>query len=300
LTQLFKTSVVNNDFNKNQAPGAGVAGSGVTSSAPGQFAWSKARKMADYASRAYSLGPFNSDEPTPTVIQDSKTDAQAIIVLNEYGNIIVAFKGSSCPRDFVQDAKARQVTELLWTTADAVAKVHTGFLEDFEAIAGKVVSVVRAMIATSGQATPVYITGHSLGGALAILCALEFARQKIPVAGVYTFGQPRVGNNVFAGIYNEALHDRTFRIVNQNDIVPRLPWVWRKYWHCGQLVFLPVGGGWALNPAWWTVVLSDVLGLYGAYRNREDVLIREHFIDAYQKRIEMLGDGDNAPLRDRS
>jgi pimeloyl-ACP methyl ester carboxylesterase len=248
----------------------------------GIFSWPLARELATFAALAY----------TKASVQDSRTNAQAFVTVNSDGDIVVAFKGSSSPRDFLQDAKF-MMRQSGWAVNDSPAMAHAGFLEDFTAIEAAVIGQVEAYLAANHGAK-IYVTGHSLGGALAILGALELHRQKLPVGGVYTFGQPRVGNKGFTDIYDakligldrvsphqESLWDRTFRVVNQNDIVPRLPGWLDGYRHCGQEIFLPVGGGWWLNPSWPLKCLSDLIGLYGAYRNREEVLVREHFLQAY-------------------
>ncbi|KPA80489.1 hypothetical protein ABB37_04707 [Leptomonas pyrrhocoris] len=70
----------------------------------------------------------------------------------------------------------------------------------------------------------IYVTGHSLGGALACLCAYSLRRMLLliqypePDVAVYTFGQPRIGNSVFKQHYNHAV-PRTFRVVNESDVV---------------------------------------------------------------------------------
>lgn len=70
----------------------------------------------------------------------------------------------------------------------------------------------------------VYVTGHSLGGALACLCAYSLRRMLLllaypePDIVVYTFGQPRIGNSVFKQHYNRAV-PCTFRVVNESDAV---------------------------------------------------------------------------------
>ncbi|XP_024543842.1 uncharacterized protein LOC9654181 isoform X1 [Selaginella moellendorffii] len=83
----------------------------------------------------------------------------------------------------------------------------------------------------ANKSAKVYITGHSLGGALAtVFTAMLFYNKEDSVteriAGVYTFGQPRVGDIDFADYMDEKLNDpvnRYFRIVYSNDIVPRIP-----------------------------------------------------------------------------
>ncbi len=76
----------------------------------------------------------------------------------------------------------------------------------------------------NNQALKLWITGHSLGGALAILAGASCYENQpqINVAGIYTYGQPPVGNRQFAESFNNKLKAKTFRFVNNNDIVPRL------------------------------------------------------------------------------
>ena len=80
----------------------------------------------------------------------------------------------------------------------------------------------------------VYITGHSLGGALATIAALDIARKNKlnnPI-NLYTFASPRVGDNTFADKFNEFVSKdkiKAFRFANSEDIVPKVPFpVWFK------------------------------------------------------------------------
>ena len=68
-----------------------------------------------------------------------------------------------------------------------------------------------------------YITGHSLGAALATIEAFNLTREGVPVESVYTIGSPRVGDPAFRDEYDKRLKDRTFRHVNYSDIVTRVP-----------------------------------------------------------------------------
>ena len=81
------------------------------------------------------------------------------------------------------------------------------------------------------RTTSVYVTGHGLGGAFAIISALDindYLNQGVDV--VYTFGQPRVGNDAFAAYYANKLPN-TFRVINNADIVPHLPPTTAGYLH---------------------------------------------------------------------
>jgi hypothetical protein len=88
--------------------------------------------------------------------------------------------------------------------------------------------------------TQFWVTGHSLGGALAALAATSLEYQGFKVAGLYTFGQPRVGDWAFTRQVNAHMGDRMFRYVNNNDIVPLIPPqmnplnIGRLYGHMGQ------------------------------------------------------------------
>src|SRR5262249_38418009 len=84
----------------------------------------------------------------------------------------------------------------------------------------------------------VWITGHSLGGALAQLCAAQtqFVLQ-VPVQGVYTFGQPRVGDEDFARTIHGRLGSQIFRVINDRDLVPRVPLFAMGFRHYGTEIF---------------------------------------------------------------
>jgi pimeloyl-ACP methyl ester carboxylesterase len=69
---------------------------------------------------------------------------------------------------------------------------------------------------------PLWFAGHSLGGGLAQLAAMRAAEEGLPVAGVYAFGSPKVGDPAFAEAYDRRLDGRSYRIVNGDDLVPRM------------------------------------------------------------------------------
>jgi pimeloyl-ACP methyl ester carboxylesterase len=69
----------------------------------------------------------------------------------------------------------------------------------------------------------VTICGHSLGGALATLLALDVAANtRFSDPTVYSYGSPRVGDSLFASTYNQVVKN-SYRIANRLDIVPALP-----------------------------------------------------------------------------
>ncbi|XP_063933705.1 uncharacterized protein LOC135145513 [Zophobas morio] len=80
-----------------------------------------------------------------------------------------------------------------------------------------------------------FITGHSLGGALATICAADlFLNHSITFDHFITFGQPRVGNSNFAAWWEEIFRDKdVLRVTHAKDLVPHLPYALFKYQHFG-------------------------------------------------------------------
>ncbi|MEU3064685.1 lipase family protein [Streptomyces subrutilus] len=100
--------------------------------------------------------------------------------------------------------------------------VHYGFHRALQSVYPQIRDTILEY-RTDGQS--VWFTGHSLGGALAMLAGarFHFEEPRLLPDGVYTFGQPRTCERLLAGAHNKAFRDRCHRFVNNNDIVPHLP-----------------------------------------------------------------------------
>ncbi len=94
-------------------------------------------------------------------------------------------------------------------------KVHDGFQEAFSTVEPDIMREVSAL-----SDYKLYVTGHSLGGALAVIAARALTGDN--VAACYTFGSPRVGNSEFG----DAIKAPIYRVVNAADAVPRVPPTW--------------------------------------------------------------------------
>ena len=129
---------------------------------------------------------------------------------------------------------------------------------------------VFAQIRTITTKKKLYVTGHSLGGALAMLYAFRCEGLSHTVAitaqasAVVTFGQPRVGDAAFARDYDARLGDVTLRVVHECDIVPRVPvhWLLSLYRHAGHSLFLDAIGAAHLDMPAWMRLPSDILDLW--------------------------------------
>ena len=141
------------------------------------------------------------------------------------GEAVIAIRGTEGLLEWFQDAKID--TEKFPFLAEA-GETEDGFTDVYKSIAvsapaGKSVTESLATIFGTRQVNSLTICGHSLGGALATLQALDVAansRFKNPT--VYTYASPRTGDAQFASTYNRMVPN-TFRIVNRVDVVPKLP-----------------------------------------------------------------------------
>ncbi|KAG5473794.1 hypothetical protein LSCM1_04424 [Leishmania martiniquensis] len=102
---------------------------------------------------------------------------------------------------------------------------HAGFLAIWKTLKPTVLSRLRGLLCDDPDTVfRIFTTGHSLGGALASLCAYSITnmlkRMDYPIADVtvYTYGQPRMGNRTFQRIYDKTV-PRSFRVVNESDVV---------------------------------------------------------------------------------
>ncbi|KAF2285575.1 hypothetical protein GH714_005600 [Hevea brasiliensis] len=173
-------------------------------------------------------------------------------------------------------------------------QVHSGFLSAYDSVRMRIISIIKLSVGyiDDGGEPPVkwhvYVTGHSLGGALATLLALELSSSQLSKHGaisvtMYNFGSPRVGNKRFAEVYNQKVKD-SWRVVNHRDIIPTVPRL-MGYCHVAQPVYLAAG---ELKEALGNVELSkdgypvDVVG-----ESTPDVLVHE-FMKGEKELIEKI------------
>ncbi|AJY77763.1 lipase [Paenibacillus beijingensis] len=137
-------------------------------------------------------------------------------VLESEQAAVLAFRGTNSVSDWVSDFMADQVD---FTFVPGGGLTHRGFTSLYSGARKQTMELLRKLPSSK----PLFVTGHSLGGALATLAALDIsANTGLSAPMVYTFGSPRVGDPVFVRAFNRAI-PVSFRIENENDIVPHLP-----------------------------------------------------------------------------
>ncbi|MFB7668923.1 lipase family protein [Kitasatospora sp. NPDC056138] len=145
-------------------------------------------------------------------------DTQAYTMASEH-MIVTAFRGTEPAqiRDWLSDA-----TTPPWPGPGGTGYVHYGFAKALASVHPAVVKTVGEL-RTNGQS--LWFTGHSLGGALAMLGAARLYLEEplLKADGIVTFGQPRTCDRLLAAACNKGFKGRMYRFVNNNDIVPQLP-----------------------------------------------------------------------------
>ncbi|TDF56782.1 S8 family serine peptidase [Cupriavidus sp. L7L] len=142
--------------------------------------------------------------------------------------LLIAFRGSESIGDWIGNL------DVLMTDR-GYANVHSGFAAAFDLVKEPIASSLTE-IGTAGK--HIWLTGHSLGGALATVAAAEFS-QILGHATVHTFGQPRVGDASLQALFQREFPLRFFRFVNDDDVVARVP---PLYSHVGRLVHFDGSG----------------------------------------------------------
>lgn len=210
---------------------------------------------------------------------------QGYVMANESA-IVVSFRGTQGKdlRDWITNLDFDRLE-----TPDGA--VHCGFNKAVDRVFEDLLLTVMKF-RTQGQA--LFLTGHSLGGALATLTTLRLVNAGQSVQGLYTFGSPRVGDRTYFDRFNMALDrrldaeldvmpiDRAFRIVNDEDIVPKLPFKATGYCHVGEKYRFDTQGSLCLNP----VPIQDLL-----------VAIQDEIEDFLEPDWEVINDHDLGSYR---
>lgn len=128
------------------------------------------------------------------------------------GNVFVTFRGTKSLEDWLSDF-----------TLPLVAHPWGQVEQGFSSLYAQCTADVQAFVKGAGAVPNVFVTGHSLGAALAALAAADLVNSGVtPGAAMVSFAGPRVGDPAFTDQFNGRVAQR-WRVVNTEDIVTTLP-----------------------------------------------------------------------------
>lgn len=186
-------------------------------------------------------------------VHDIETGADAMIFVSS-NEVVVAFRGTQKNyADIVTDLKFRKAGLLLIEPYQMI-EVHRGFRDQWLSIRD---TLHEAISLVSGPDHTLSVTGHSLGGALAIQAALEWRWIK----SLVTFGTPRIATQEIVSLMSERNHAHR-RYVFGADIVPILPLLTMGYRHDCRPIYLTRSGKAIQQCPLWRELLGRARALF--------------------------------------
>jgi len=140
---------------------------------------------------------------------------------SDYREIVVSFRGSQTLSNWIANLQLSKDRDAF---PGGSGGVHSGFLSYYNSVKDEMLDLLADVAGQAQyQSYTIFVTGHSLGGAAALICALDL-RVNQGYNNVYpiTFGEPRVGDSTFANWANSVLGN-VVRVTNGDDIVVHLP-----------------------------------------------------------------------------
>ena len=183
------------------------------------WSMSDVKKMSSYASDAYRDNPLSGELLSVGSVQ---------CTLYDLGDrTVVAFRGTEPEEvgDLLVDVDLRK-------SVTPAGRVHRGFYEAYQQIEALLLERL------SDYPKVIHFTGHSMGGALAPIAAFELKGNML-----VPFGSPRVAGRNWARKFNRQMIGRCARVVNNVDLVSRVPSAIR-FTHVGTHVLLTDSGAW--------------------------------------------------------
>ena len=170
--------------------------------------------------------------PNTDVIESRSMNA---FVSSNENCVILAFRGTNMLslRDWIVDFRIRQ-------TEVREGAIHTGFYKAWTQMSNE---VDRTLQRHRAAGKTLWVTGHSLGGALAATYGWDNSRNRLfrhppKIARIVTFGQPLIADRTLAKYMRSEFLGRFYRVVNDLDLVTTQP---HRLTHFGSLVWLREG-----------------------------------------------------------
>ena len=208
---------------------------------------------------------------------DPVTDTQAFLVVTpRHQFVVLAFRGTevTSKKDISTDAKVLKIPSIT-----EKIKIHGGFQKAYDSVSEQ---IEKSLLEKLNE-MPLYITGHSLGAALATVAAISIEQKKYfrdQIAACYTFGSPRVSTKALDLDFKSPI----YRVVNTTDIVTMVPTF--GFRHIGDIRFLERGGGLVLRSI--PYLERFLFILKAAFLTLFSPLVGDHAIVEYRNKLEVI------------
>lgn len=248
------------------------------------------------------------------ILETYDTGGTQALLLSSHKHLTLAFRGTEATS--LQDIKTDLKAEI--TECPSGGSLHSGFIEAFDLVEQEILNDLNKH---NDKEKPLFLTGHSLGGALATIAAKRL-QQHYNIAACYTFGSPRVGNIKW---FNR-VKTPVYRVVNASDCVTMLPpaasvmfsllWIFRLvsfilptpvrsllknvegwlkkfqgYWHYGDIRFLTPCGKANYEDV---NLLAGQISIFQRFRmwkrskSRLERFVKDHSISVYRKKLAVI------------
>lgn len=173
----------------------------------------------------------------------------ADIYLAPGNGLVIAVRGTTGAADWFRSLDAGKCN------SDYLpGMIHRGFASASEVITRQIREWLITQSGIDISRARVWLAGHSLGGAIAIFLAPWMHAHAATIAGIHTYGAPRVGNRLYADCWGMRFGAVHRRHVNCADVVPHLPSIWMDYVHIAGLCYYDRHGDCRLHHRWYATL----------------------------------------------
>ena len=227
-------------------------------------------------------------------IENKETDTQAFICSDDEA-AWVSFRGTEFDGpDKLKDLK----TDLNFKLVPGhYGAEHKGFGIGCRSVYARIMShLIRYRL----NGLPIYVVGHSLGGGLGENFCARALLYNQPASKLFTIGSPRTMSRATAEIFGNLWGHNIYAVVNNNDIVTRIPPRVFDYSHVlnRTLYYLTEAGKLITEPGQWELFLDRVKGRFYDFGEFGSDGIKDHsqsnYMKIWQKLIKLNGEKENA------
>lgn len=231
----------------------------------------------------------------PNAMMLNKDEAQGFVARLDNTHVIISFRGTEpkVASDIIADLKVWQVD------SETIGEVHSGFKQELDKLWPDVSNWVFGKSVSKKRDT-IILTGHSLGAAMASICATRLNSEGYRVV-LYTYGSPRVGDSDWATLFESELDTELdhkchacgqdtnkiehYRFQNNQDIICSFPPL-GTFTHVGKLYYIDYIGKILTNTTFISRLIDRFRSMFKAIIKLERFdSMYDHNIKQYRKRV---------------